>query len=121
MQRRVLFISYLFPPVGGAGVQRTTKFVKFLREFGWQPSVLTVDNPSVPVFDGSLGEDVPEEVLVRRAKTWEPGYGLKAVVAAGAERAGRKAGLVRRLVKGCARRLASLCLQPDAQILWMPG
>ncbi len=120
MDRRVLFISYAFPPVGGAGVQRTTKFVKFLREFGWQPSVLTVDNPSVPVLDGSLGEDIPADTIIRRARTWEPGYGFKAVVSAGGQAATRKAGFARRLIKGFARRVASLFLQPDAQILWMP-
>src|SRR5207253_2780511 len=44
--RRVLFITYQFPPVGGAGVQRATKFVKYLPGHGWLPSVLTVANPS---------------------------------------------------------------------------
>src|SRR5215467_8305543 len=47
-RRRVLFIAYTFPPVGGAGVQRTTKFVKYLPQFGWNASVLTASNPSVP-------------------------------------------------------------------------
>ena len=43
----VLMIAYYFPPMGGAGVQRTLKFVKYLPEFGWQPHVLTVrDNES---------------------------------------------------------------------------
>lgn len=38
---RVLFIAYYFPPHGGGGVQRTTKFIKYLREFGWSPLVIT--------------------------------------------------------------------------------
>ena len=42
--KRVLFISYPFPPVGGAGVQRVVKFLKYLPEFGWDSSVLTVAN-----------------------------------------------------------------------------
>jgi glycosyltransferase involved in cell wall biosynthesis len=41
--RRVLVIAYYFPPMGLSGVQRTLKFVKYLSEFGWHPTVLTVD------------------------------------------------------------------------------
>ena len=43
--RRVLVVAYVFPPAGGAGVQRVTKFVKYLPEFGWDCSVLTVAKP----------------------------------------------------------------------------
>lgn len=42
---QVLFVAYYFPPLGGAGVQRTLKFVKYLPEFGWQPHVLTIQPP----------------------------------------------------------------------------
>ena len=41
--RRVLVIAYYFPPMGLSGVQRTLKFVKYLSQFGWHPTVLTVD------------------------------------------------------------------------------
>lgn len=83
MPRRVLLISYPFPPVGGAGVQRVTKLLKYLPQHGWECSVLTVDNPSVPVFDHSLAADIPAETIVRRARTLEPGYALKAAVSSG--------------------------------------
>ena len=39
--KEVLFISYYFPPMGGAGTQRSAKFVKYLRENNWRPIVLT--------------------------------------------------------------------------------
>ena len=81
--RRVLYVAYLYPPVGGAGVQRTAKFVKYLPHYGWQPSVLTVANPSVPLLDASLADDIPAGAVIRRARTLEPGYALKAVVSAG--------------------------------------
>ena len=55
--------------MGGAGVQRVTKFVKYLSHYGWTPSVLTVANPSVPAHDTSLVADVPAETVVRRART----------------------------------------------------
>src|SRR4051812_15100894 len=75
--RRVLFISYAFPPVGGAGVQRVTKFVKYLPSQGWETTVLTVANPSVPAWDETLLKDVPEQTVIRRAKTFEPSYKMK--------------------------------------------
>ncbi len=119
--KRVLLIAYAFPPVGGAGVQRATKFVKYLPLAGWSPSVLTVANPSVPVTDESLGADVPGSTIIRRARTWEPSYALKSVVSAGSDRPDRGRLGLRRAAKGLARRLANLLLQPDAQVLWMPG
>jgi hypothetical protein len=121
--RRVLVVAYVFPPAGGAGVQRVTKFVKYLPEFGWDCSVLTVANPSVPVFDETLAEDVPESTVIRLAKTLEPGYALKNAVSAGSGGAdstsrGRS---FKRLLKSAVRAAGNAMLQPDAQILWYPG
>ena len=73
--KKVAVISYNFPPVGGAGVQRPVKFVKYLREFGsGAPVVLSVANPSVPVRDKSLLKDIPDDVKVYSARTLEPSY-----------------------------------------------
>jgi glycosyltransferase involved in cell wall biosynthesis len=119
MGRRVLFIAYQFPPVGGAGVQRVTKFVKYLPHWGWQASVLTVTNPSVPVLDHSLAADIPKGTIVCRARTWEPGYAFKALISGGAE--GKPQGKVKPLLKRTLRRLGTMLLQPDPNILWMPN
>lgn len=113
--KRVLFIAYQFPPVGGVGVQRVTKFVKFLPEFGWQSSVLTVSNPSVPLLDDSYQRDIAPSTIVRRAKTYEPGYAVKQAVSASN---GTQPGFLKRILKGMARWAGNLVLQPDAQILW---
>ena len=115
--KRVLLLSYQFPPVGGAGVQRAVKFVKYLPDHGWRATVLTVANPSVPVLDDSLMADLPSGTEVRRARTLEPGYAMKAAVSAGDGGAGG----LRQQLKGLARRLVNLALQPDPQVLWMPG
>jgi len=117
--KRVLFVSYLFPPTGGVGVHRVTKFVKYLPQSGWESSVLTVSNPSVPLHDESLLKDIPAGTLIRRAKTCEPGYALKQAVSGGQN----KPGASNRLVQGAkslARKLANTVLQPDSQILWHP-
>ncbi len=72
--RQVLFISYYFPPSGGPGVQRTLKFVKYLPEFGWQPTVLTVDPAyaAYPEQDADLMSEVPTDTRVVRTRSWDP-------------------------------------------------
>ena len=50
-QRTVLVIAYHFPPGGGPGVQRVLKHVTYLREMGWRPVVLTVENGDFPARD----------------------------------------------------------------------
>jgi glycosyltransferase involved in cell wall biosynthesis len=122
--RRVLLVSYHFPPVGGGGVQRAAKFVKFLRRFGWEPSVLAAKDPSVPVLDESLVADLPRDTVIERAWAWEPGFGLKSSLSRASGPAGVPAGLLGRAREGSARVLragASLALQPDPQVLWLPS
>lgn len=63
----VLVIAYYFPPAGGAGVQRTHKYVKYLPDFGWNPVVLTVNDRRARLHDSSLAAEVPEGLPVHRA------------------------------------------------------
>lgn len=120
--RRLLLVAYQFPPVGGAGVQRVTKFVKYLPQFGWQVTVLTVKNPSVPILDESLLRDIPAETVLARATTWEPGYAFKSLVAgANTPAAPTLQSVLRSSVKNAARRIANSLLQPDPQVLWVPN
>lgn len=69
--RKVLIIAYRFPPQGGAGAQRTLKFVKYLRRFGWWPVVHTAKNPYWPMWDESLLQEIPENVSIYRTRTFE--------------------------------------------------
>lgn len=71
-RRKVLIITYYWPPSGGSGVQRWLKFVKYLREFGWEPIVYTPENPEYPAIDPSLEKDIPRGVEVLRRPIWEP-------------------------------------------------
>lgn len=119
---RLLLVAYNFPPVGGAGVQRPVKWVKYLRKLGWDVSVLTTENPSVPALDHSLLADIPDDVLVMRARTWEPDYQTKKGLNQGAQAA--KAGLVARAksaFKSVVKQGVKLALQPDPQVLWVPN
>ena len=70
--KKVLMISYYFPPAGGPGVQRVLKFVRYLPEHGWEPIVLTVRNGSYPNIDSTLLKEVPTNLMVVKTKTFEP-------------------------------------------------
>jgi glycosyltransferase involved in cell wall biosynthesis len=65
-RRHVLVIHYHFPPLGGAGVQRVLKFVKYLPELGWDVTVLTTSSLAYAITDPSLLRDVPPGVRVTR-------------------------------------------------------
>ena len=110
---KVLLIAYQFPPVGGGGIQRVTKFVKYFRHFGWEPTVLTVSNPSVPLLDEGIAADLPKDIEVIRAKTFEPGYGTKS-------QDSENTSWLKSL-KGLAIGVARHLLQPDPQLLWIPN
>ncbi len=67
--KNVLIIVYYFPPMGGSGVQRPLKFIKYLREFGWNPIVLCPEPGAYHVFDESLQKELEElEVEVHRVE-----------------------------------------------------
>lgn len=70
--KKVLIITYYWPPSGGAGVQRWLKFVKYLRDFGWEPIVYTPENPEYPSEDFSFEKDIPENLQVIKTPIWEP-------------------------------------------------
>lgn len=70
--KRVLIITYYWPPSAGAGVHRWLKFSKYLREFGWEPVIYTPQNPESPANDFSLIKDIPDGISVLKTKIWEP-------------------------------------------------
>ncbi|HTF81346.1 MAG TPA: glycosyltransferase, partial [Cytophagales bacterium] len=70
--KKVLIITYYWPPAGGSGVQRPLKFVKYLREFGWEPIVLTVENGEFPEMDQTLLKEVPQDITIIRRPITEP-------------------------------------------------
>jgi len=70
--KKILIITYYWPPAGGPGVQRWLKFAKYLPEFGWKPIIYTPENPSYPLLDESLMKDVPKDLKIVRTNIWEP-------------------------------------------------
>lgn len=123
--RTVLIVTYYFPPSGGAGVQRALKFVKYLRDFGWEPVVLTVrEDADFPARDESLLAEVPAGVEVVRTDIFEP-YGLyrkwtgkagNAAIDIETNTGGKRAGIRER----AADFVRSTFFIPDARRFWKP-
>lgn len=107
--RRCLFISYVFPPSGGAGVQRVLKFVKYLPRWGWEAVVVTPKNPSAPLKDDSYLGDLPRDLKVQRLISLEPG------LSGGDKDSSPKTSSGPGLVK----RLALNLLFPDRHVIWL--
>ncbi len=122
-KKTVLVVTYYFPPSGGPGVQRVLKFVKYLREFGWQPVVLTVKDADYPARDESLLAEIPADVPVYRTKIFEP-YDLYRKLT------GKKAGTAvdvntipkpgekRKLSEAVAEFIRATFFIPDARMGW---
>ncbi|MDH3269436.1 MAG: glycosyltransferase, partial [Ignavibacteria bacterium] len=70
--KKVLFISYYWPPSGKASLHWPLKIIKHLPSFGWMPSVLTVDEDIFTQKDETFLHEVPSEVKVFKAKSYEP-------------------------------------------------
>lgn len=71
-QKKILIITYYWPPSGGPGVQRWLKFVKYLPDFGWKPTVFIPENPSYPIIDKTLAKEVSADLEIIKTKIWEP-------------------------------------------------
>jgi hypothetical protein len=70
--KKVLIITYYWPPSGGSGVQRWLKMSKYLPEAGWQPVIYTAENAEYPVEDPSLERDVSPDAIVIKHPIVEP-------------------------------------------------
>ena len=107
-RRRVLMLAYFFPPLGGGGVQRTLKHVKYLPEEGFDVIVVTTRLGWSPMRDPSLGEEVREETVVIRAREL-PLQIVKWALGGALRRVGRSS------------RLTAYVGWPDEMAGWVPG
>lgn len=121
---RVLIITYYWPPAGGPGVQRVVKFVKYLPQFGWHPTVLTVRSGEYQAIDESLERDITQDVRVIRTSTLEPfsmykkftGRSTDESIPAGFVGDSSKKSLTEKLARAVRMNL----FLPDARIGWKP-
>jgi glycosyltransferase involved in cell wall biosynthesis len=119
--RRLLLVSYVFPPAGGITVQRAVSLAKYLPRCGYDVHVLTARNPAAPVSDPGLLEHIPDQVRVHRAFTPElPFYVRKKLwdrVSSGSQ--GPAAPSPARW-KSSLRGMVQKVFCPDPQVVWAP-
>lgn len=72
MSKKVLIITYYWPPAGGPGVQRWLKFVKYLPKYNIEPIVYCPENPNYPIIDALLEKEVPKDITVLKQPIKEP-------------------------------------------------
>lgn len=119
---KVLIVTYYWPPAGGPGVQRWLKFVKYLPSFGVQPVVYIPENPTYPLVDeGLLNEVSPEAVIVKKRIT-EP-YAWASVFSKGNTKK-ISSGIIPDKKKQSALQSLMLWVRgnlfiPDARVLWV--
>ena len=70
--KKILIITYYWPPAGGPGVQRWLKFVKYLPDFDIQPIVYIPENPTYPIVDENLVQEVSDKAIILKHKIFEP-------------------------------------------------
>lgn len=70
--KKVLIITYYWPPAGGSAVFRWLKFAKYLRDFGWEPIVYTAENGEYAEIDNSNQKDIPQDITILKQPIWEP-------------------------------------------------
>ena len=130
--KRVLVISYYWPPSGGSGVQRWVKFAKYLPSEGWQPVIYTPSNPEYTAVDHSLEADIPAQAEIIRRPILEP-YGIyRALMGKGASvdikslTAGAREGEVTEISSGkkSFKQRLSLWIRgnlfvPDPRVTWL--
>ncbi|RZJ54241.1 MAG: glycosyl transferase family 1 [Flavobacterium sp.] len=121
-QKKLLIITYYFPPAGGPGVQRWLKFVKYLPEFNIQPIVYVPENPTYPIVDEGLVSEISDKVIILKNKILEP-YQLASVfsknktkkIASGIMPNKKKQGFLDKLFLWVRGNL----FIPDARVLWV--
>jgi glycosyltransferase involved in cell wall biosynthesis len=70
--KKILIITYYWPPAGGSAVYRWLKFSKYLREFGWEPIIYTAENGEYAELDPENQKDIPPGIIILKQPIWEP-------------------------------------------------
>ncbi|SNB36405.1 glycosyltransferase family 4 protein [Flavobacterium psychrophilum] len=120
--KKVLIITYYWPPAGGPGVQRWLKFVKYLPDYNIQPIVYIPENPTYPIIDEGLISEVSEQAIILKNKIIEP-YQLASVFSKKSTK-GISSGIIPNQKKQSFIQKILLLVRgnlfiPDARILWV--
>ncbi|HNX79335.1 MAG TPA: glycosyltransferase, partial [Prolixibacteraceae bacterium] len=121
--KRVLIITYYWPPAGGGGVMRWLKMSKYLPQSGWQPVICTPENPDPSVLDESLLREVPPEAEILKVPIWEP-YDLYRHLTGKPKTTKFKAGHISEASKGSWKDKLAVFIRgnfliPDPRVFWV--
>lgn len=118
--KKILMVSYFFPPLGGGGVQRTVKFVKYLPKFGWKPYVLTTKTGRHTAMDESYVKELSEEAEIIRTRY----LGIQPPVKSGGGEEKNvkvhKPSFLMDVARSMYHNTQGLFFIPDPQMLWRP-
>ncbi|KAA3632295.1 MAG: hypothetical protein DWP97_11255 [Calditrichaeota bacterium] len=70
--KNILIVTYVFPPYIAVGGYRILKFCKFLPQYGFKPSILTLENPNTRAHDPESLKLVADDINIYRTGTFEP-------------------------------------------------
>lgn len=128
-EKKVVFVTYGFPPKGGGGVQRNVKFLKYLNQLQWSTSVLTVKEIDAYVYDDSLLDEIKDKTVIYRADSLDP---LRVVKVLKEIFTGKRKTATHNKLKaktnvdetkwyvGYYRKIRNYILFPDGYSLWIP-
>ena len=121
--KKILIISYHFPPYRTGGVYRHQKFAKYLRYFGWEPYILTVKNPAKILKDTTLLRDLPADLKIHRTLSLDV-EGLRNIRYGFNGSRGSVTGpkIIRKrfFEKALSKILNTYLLLPDNKVGWIP-
>ena len=70
--KKILIISYYWPPAGGSGVQRWLNFSRYLAELGWDITIIAPESPSYPLIDNTIANSISPLVKIIKVPIFEP-------------------------------------------------
>lgn len=120
--KKVLIISYYWPPAGGPGVQRWLKFAKYLPDFNLQPIVYVPENASYPIIDNDLINDIQPTTIVLKQPINEP-YKIASLFSKKSTKS-ISSGLIKDRKKQSLLEMTLLFIRgnffiPDARVAWV--
>lgn len=120
--KKVLIVTYYWPPAGGPGVQRWLKFVKYLPLYNIEPIVYIPENPTYPILDEALKSEIPNNITILKHIIVEP-YGVASIFSKKSTK-GISSGIIPNQKKQTAVQKILLWIRgnifiPDARVFWV--
>ncbi len=119
-KKHIVFISYYFPPMGGGGVQRIGKFLKYFDYERYHVSVLTVRRSFFYTSDETLGREIPASVNIIRSGSLDPFRLIYIFRKIFTRFSSKTSPTVHHESGGWMRKLAGAFFVPDSRLLWLP-